>query len=172
MGYAEQNFRDTKSLEIWIYGTSFGTYLDTYQAQYYVKWFYELWDEIPTEESAVSSHVLQETDALINYGFLRLEDKLRLDIPVLSRTEHQEECTLSWKCAEQMTARTRDVLLPVFQSGHVKLPSHLKSVPKWLRYMFCGDSVPMMVIHKAREKGLFMDGVDYPVPASLLVYEK
>ena len=52
------------------------------------------------------------------------------------------------------------------------LPSHLKSVPKWLRYMFCGDSVPMMVIHKAREKGLFMDGVNYQVPASLLVYEK
>ena len=48
----------------------------------------------------------------------------------------------------------------------------LKSVPKWQQYMFCGDSVPMMVIYKAREKGLFMNGVDYPVPASLLIYEK
>nr|WP_302020520.1 RNA polymerase sigma factor [uncultured Acetatifactor sp.] len=172
VGYSEQNFRDMKSLEIWIYGTSFGSYLDTYQAHDYVKWFYELWSEIPTEESAVSSHVLQDADAFIKQGFLRREDKLRLDIPVLSRTEHQEECTLSWRCAEQIAARTRDVLLSVFQSGYVKLPLHLKSVPKWQQYMYCGDSVPMMVIYRAREKGLFLDGVDYPVPASLLVYEK
>lgn len=172
MGYTESNFRDTKSLVIWIYGTSFGSYLDIYQAPYYVKWFYELWEEIPVEESAVSSQVLQDADALIRQGFLRKEDKLRLDIPVLSRTEHQEECTLSWKCAQQIASRIRDVLLPVFQSGYVKLPPHLKSVPKWQQYMYCGDSVPMMVIHRAREKGLFLDGADYPVPASLLVYEK
>lgn len=172
MGYTEPNFRDTKSLVIWIYGTSFGSYLDIYQAPYYVKWFYELWEEIPVEESAVSSQVLQDADALIRQGFLRKEDKLRLDIPVLSQTEHQEECTLSWKCAQQIASCIRDVLLPVFQSGYVKLPPHLKSVPKWQQYMYCGDSVPMMVIHRAREKGLFLDGADYPVPASLLVYEK
>ena len=110
--------------------------------------------------------------SFIKQGFLRREDKLQLDIPVLSRTEHQEECTLSWKCAEQIAAHTRDVLVPVFQNGYVKLPPHLKSVPKWQQYMYCGNSVPMMVIHKAKEKGLFMEGVDYPVPASLLVFEK
>ena len=38
--------------------------------------------------------------------------------------------------------------------------------------MFCGDSVPMAVILKAREEKLFLQDVDYPVPAALLVYEK
>lgn len=172
MGYTEQNFKDTKLLEIWIYGTSFGEYLDNYQAHNYVKWFYELWQKVPTEESAVTSHVLQDAENLINWGFLRREDTLQLDIPVLSRTEHQEERTLSGRYAGQMAARVREALLPVFESGYVRLPSHLKSVPKFQQYMYCGDRVPMMVIHKAKEKGLFLDGVDYPVPASLLVYER
>lgn len=172
MGYTEHNFKDTKSLEIWIYGTSFGKYIDNYQAHNYVKWFYELWEKVPMEESAVSSHVLQDAENLISWGFLRRDDTLQLDIPVLSRTEHQEECILESKYAEQMAARVREVLLPVFESGYVRLPSHLKSVPKFQQYMYCGDRVPMMVIHKAKEKGLFLDGVDYPVPASMLVYER
>ena len=38
--------------------------------------------------------------------------------------------------------------------------------------MLCGDSVPMAVILKAKEKGLFLEGVDYPVPAAVLLCEK
>lgn len=49
---------------------------------------------------------------------------------------------------------------------------HLKTVPKWQQYMLCGDSVPMAVILKAKEKGLFLEGVDYPVPAAVLLCEK
>lgn len=171
-GYTERNFRDTKSLEIWDYGTSFGGYLHNLQAPYYVKWFYELWEKVPVEESAVSAQVLQDADFLIENGFLWRGVTLELDIPVLSRAEHQEECSMAWDYEKKVAARIREVLLPVFESGYVRLPSHLKSVPKWQQYMFCGDSVLMAVIHKAREKGLFLDGVDYPVPASLLVYEK
>ncbi len=49
---------------------------------------------------------------------------------------------------------------------------HLKTVPKWQQYMLCGDSAPMAVILKAKEKGLFLEGVDYPVPAAVLLCEK
>ena len=49
---------------------------------------------------------------------------------------------------------------------------HLKTVPKWQQYLLCGDSVPMAVILKAKEKGLFLEGVDYPVPAAVLLCEK
>lgn len=38
--------------------------------------------------------------------------------------------------------------------------------------MLCGDSAPMAVILKAKEKGLFLEGVDYPVPAAVLLCEK
>lgn len=174
-GYEERNFRDTKHLESREYGTSFGGYPDgTYyeRESSYVKWFCELWENVPAEESAVSAQVLQDAESLIEHGFLRREGTLKLDIPALDRTEYQEECSLASVYADRIAGQTREVLLPVFESGYVRLPSHLKSVPKWQQYMFCGDSVPMMVIYKAREKGLFMSGVDYPVPASLLVYEK
>ncbi len=171
-GFVQKNFRDARYLEMRDYGTSFGRCPDYEQAYYYVKWFYELWEEVSAEESAVGFRVLQDADSLIEQGFLRREDTLKLDIPVLVRAEYQEECSLVSEYAGKTASRIRDVLLPVFESGYVSLPSHLKSVPKWQQYMFCGDSVPMMVIYKAREKGLFMNGVDYPVPASLLIYEK
>ncbi len=171
-GFAEKNFRDARYLEMCSYGTSFGNCPDYEKADSYVKWFYELWEKVPAEESAVYAHVLQDADSLIEQGFLRREDTLKLDIPVLARAEYQEECSLASEYAEKTAGYVREVLLPVFESGYVRLPSHLKSVPKWQQYMFCGDSVPMMVICKAREEGLFLSGVDYPVPASLLVYEK
>ena len=52
------------------------------------------------------------------------------------------------------------------------MPPHLKGVPKWQQYLFCGDSVPMAVLYKAQEKGLFLQDVDYPLPAAVLVAEK
>lgn len=171
-GYTERNFRDTKSLEIRDYGTSLGDYLYNLHASYYVKWFYELWEKVPAEESAVSTQILQDADYLIENGFLWRGDTLELDIPVLDRKEYQEECSMVWSYEKKAAARIREILLPVIENGCVNYPSHLKSIPKWQQYMYCGDSVPMAVILKAKEKGLFLNGVDYPVPASILVYEK
>ncbi len=175
-GYEERNFRDTKSLELRCYGTSLGyaaTYSDIYDhSQQVVKWFYELAEGIPAEESSIDPHVLQGADNLIRGGLLKKENTLEPDIPVLTRAAYREECELVSIYARMIAARVREVLLPVFESGCVRLPSHLKSVPKWQQYMFCGNSVPMMVIYKAREKGIFLKDADYPLPAVLLVCEK
>ena len=172
VGFVERNFRDAKYLEIRAYGTSLGGLdLDYRQAPHYIKWFYELQAGVPAQESAMSAHLLQEAERLIEQGILRRDGVLELDIPVLGREAYQEECSLASEYGEKIALRIREVMLPLFDSGYVRLPSHLKSVPKWQQYMFCGDSMPMAVIHKAREKGLFLDGADYPVPAFLLIYE-
>lgn len=169
-GFEIQNFRDTKYLELRSYETSLGSF--DVRTSYYTKWFYELWKKVPAKELSVDAHVLHEADELIQQGLLKREDTLDIDIPVLSRAEYQEECSMVSLYQEKIAARVRKVLLPVFESGYVRLPGHLKSVPKWQQYMFCGDSIPMAVILKAKDKGLFLGGVDYPVPAALLIYEK
>lgn len=174
MGYTERNFRDANDIELREYGTSLGKFtINPSDAHtYHVKWFYELAEKVPAEESIVHDHVLQDANRLIEDGFLRRGETLALDIPVLTRTEYGDVCALAAEYEKKIAARIREVLLPVFESGYVKLPAHLKSVPKWQQYMFCGDSVPMAVILKAREKKLFLEGADYPLPATVLIYEK
>lgn len=172
VSYSEQNFRDTRYLELRSYGTSLGAWPDYETVPHYVKWFYELWEKVPSEEWADDPHVLQDTDCLIQQGFLKREKELELDIPAITLTEYRELCSLVSAYVPKEASLVRDVLLPVFESGYVRLPSHLKSVPRGQQYMFCSNRVPMAVIFKAKEMGLLLDGADYPVPAALLILEK
>lgn len=170
-GNMDRNFRDTKFLQILLYDTALGNLPDHKWIPEYKKWFYELWKKVPAGESAVSAHVLEDAEILIEHGFLRREDTLELDIPVLTTEEYQEEGLLWEVYVEKIAARVRKVLQPIFENGFVKLPAHLKDVPRWQQYMFCGNRIPMALICRAREMGLFLEGVDYPVPAALLIYE-
>lgn len=171
--FAGKNFRDAKYLKLHSYDTALGGRgLDYRNVPEYVKWFYELWEQVPPEASAIDAHVVQDADSLIEHGFLRRGETLELDIPVLNPGEYQDMCGLAAEYEKKTAASMGEVLGPVFEKGFVKLPAHLKSVPKWQQYMFCGDSVPMAVIYKAKEKKLFLDGVDYPLPASVFVCEK
>lgn len=172
-GCREKNFRDAGYIELREYGTALGGNPNPEETSQYVKWFYELTLGVPAEELSVDSHVLQDADRLKEAGFLTQgEGRLELNIPVLSAEEYQDECLLASLYGEGVTQKAREVLLPVFQKGHVRLPGHLKSVPKWQQYMYCGDSIPMAVIFQAKEKGVFLKDVDYSLPASLLIFDK
>lgn len=167
-----KNFRDAKYLELQKYDTKLGRYPNCYFKAEYAKWFYELLSGVSREDSAVGDNVFEAADSFIESGVLTKNGALEVDIPVLSRSEYHDECKLASEYEQKLSRNIHDVLLPVFITGYVKLPLHLKSVPKWQQYMFCGDSVPMAVIHKAIEKGLLFANVDYKVPASILVVER
>lgn len=172
-GCMEKNFRDARCIELREYSTALGRNPNYEKMPQYAKWFYELALKVPMEELSVDAHVLQDAECLTEAGFLtRTEAGLELDIPVLNGEEYREECQLASEYEERVAQNVTEVLLPVFRSGYVRLPGHLKSVPKWQQYMYCGDSVPMAVIYQAREKGLFLKEAEYPVPAALLVYKK
>lgn len=167
-----RNFRDTKSIELRVYGTSLGKYPDYAGMEEHVKWFYELYRGVADDQLAVGAHILQEADSFIRSGILKRDGTLKLDIPVMTGDEYRDECALAAEYERKVAEKIREVLLPVFDSGYVKLPGHLKSVPKWQCYMYCGDRVPMAVIYKAVREKLFLDGAEGPIPAVLLVYEK
>ncbi len=167
-----KNFRDAKHLELRKYDTELGRYPNCYFKAEYIKWFYEILSGVSRDGSSVRDNVLESSESFIESGILKRNALLEIDMPILSLSEYRNECDLANHYEKSLSADIHDVLIPVFNSGYVKLPIHLKSVPKWQQYMFCGDSVPMAVIHKAIEKELFMNGVDYPVPASILIIEK
>lgn len=167
-----KNFRDAKYLKLRKYDTELGKYPNCYFKAEYVKWLYEILYGVSKEESAVSYHVLEAVESLVESGVLIKNDALGLDIPVLTRSEYHDECELASEHEQKLSRDIHDVLLPVLNTGYVKLPPHLNSVPKWQQYMYCCNSVPMAVIHKAIEKGFFLANVDYKVPASILVVEK
>ncbi len=167
-----KNFCDAKYVSMRKYDTELGRWPNSFFKAEYIKWFYEILSGVSADLSSVGDHVLESTDSFLESGILKRNTMLEIDIPILSRAEYCDECDLVSQYERMVSTEIRDVLLPVFNTGYVKLPSHLKSVPKWQQYMFCGDSVPMAVIHKAIEKGLFLRNVDYPVPASILVIEK
>ena len=171
-GLRVQNFRDTKQLDLRKYDTSYARTPSLFHDTEYVKWLYEIHTGVPREDSAVADRVLQTAGELIDCGVLRQDGGLALDIPVLTFQEGCEYHALGSAYNEALAADIREVLLPVFESGYVKLPPHLKSVPKWQQYMYCGDSVPMIVLDTARKKGLFLQGVEDPLPAAMLIYEK
>lgn len=167
-----KNFRDAKYFELRKYDTELGMFPNCYFKAEYVKWFYEILSGVSSDESSVGDNVFESAEAFIKSGILKMNDSLEIDIPVLSHSEYYDECNLAKQYEKRLSADIHDVLIPIFNSGYVTLPSHLKSVPKWQQYMFCGDSIPMAVIHKAIENGLFLNGVDYPVPASIFVIER
>ena len=170
-----KNFRDTKSLALRIYSTHLGRFPSQYSLKAYkeyAKWLYELYTNVPEEGSAVGNSMLGTAGELIDSGILKKEGTLKVNIPVLTTVEFGDYCALYSRYVEILASEIRDVLLPAFEGGYVNLPPHLTSVPKWQQYIFCGHCVPMAVIHKAREKGIFLAGAEYPLPATILIYEK
>lgn len=167
-----KNFRDTISLELREYSTALGSFPRPYYNAEYLKWLYEMYCGINPLE-AVERKVLPEAlGDFVDYGIINRDKTLSLAIPVLTKEEYLAECRLAREYKSKVYVKVRELLLGVFADGYVRLPPHLKSVPKWQQYMYCGDSIPMAVIHKAIGKGLLFEGVKHPIPAAILVVEK
>lgn len=163
------NFRDTEAVELRGYSTSLGQYPGYYLKERYVKWLFELSRSIAREGSEVEAQFLETAGEMVEEGVLKRDGGLALDIPILTAAEYREECRLAGSLAEKLSREIRQVLLPMFDSGYVKLPAHLKSVPKWQQYMLCGDSIPMAVIYKAIEEKRIFEAVNYKLPAVILL---
>lgn len=170
-----KNFRNSRFISLRRYGTEFGHFPENptgVTGAEYVKWLYEIIHDVPVEQSSVSFGVLDSSEALIKNGFLKKDASLSVDIPILTSEEYQKEKTLSQEYQTKINMSIRDEMLKLFANGYVRLPKHLKDVPKWQQYMHCGDSVPMAVIYQAIERGLFLQEINYPLPAAILVIDE
>lgn len=171
-GYETKNFRDAKYLMLRVYSTDLGKIPYKCYDVEHLKWIYEILSKTTPEESVTREHILESANDFVEMGILKRENGLELDIPILTKDEYDDEAKLQSTYVGKLSENTREAVLPLYRKGYTKLPPHLKSVPKWQQYMNCGNSVQMAVIYKAKESGLFLKNVDYPVPAAILVIDK
>ncbi|MFR1517706.1 MAG: RNA polymerase sigma factor [Clostridia bacterium] len=169
-GILIKNFRDAKSLELRKYDTSLGSLPYPFE-ETHIQWLYEILSGVSYERASVADHVLQSAEAFLKSGILKKETGLALDIPVLSKAEYYSEKELSGAKQRTFCAAAQNIMHALFQES-VRLPSHLKHIPKWQQLLYCGDRIPMAVIYQAMEKGLLFRGVDYPLPAAIFVIDQ
>ena len=117
--------------------------------------------------------ILDKIDELISIDFFRRDEdkKLLLNIPVIAMQDRWDIYKLSEKYDNMLSSEFHDEFMKLMKNP-VKLPKHLKSVPKWQQYLQCCDSFPMAVISEAKNCGLFLNGYDKPAPAVMLCVEE
>ena len=117
--------------------------------------------------------ILDRIDELISIDFLRRDDdkKLLLNIPVIAMQDRWDIYKLSDKYDNMISSEFHDEFMKLMKNP-VKLPKHLKSVPRWQQYLRCCDSFPMAVVLEAKSCGLFLNGYDKPAPAVMLCVEE
>ena len=117
----------------------------------------------------IDSHCFDNIEGLIRLGILKREESgtIIIDIPVIKMNDRWELYKLSDKYAAEI-AEKLDAEFNKLLENPAKLPQHLKSVPKWQKYMHCASLIPMMIVMNAHENGLFLPEIDFeknPVPA-------
>ena len=120
----------------------------------------------------INMHCFDNVEGLEKMGYLARNEhgKLVCDVPVLKMSDRWKLYGIAEQYSRLVRERYRDVIMQLMQNP-VKLPPHLKSVPKWQQYMHCCSTFSMQVIMQAHENGLFLAGRDLtenPVPAVLL----
>lgn len=120
----------------------------------------------------INVHCFDNIEGLKRLGFLSSDEqgKVICDVPVIKLDDRLKLYELSKKYDNVIFEKYHDEIMKLMQNP-VKLPSHLKSVPNWQRYMDCCCTFPMRVIMNAHENGLFLAGrnlKENPVPAIFL----
>lgn len=124
-----------------------------------------------SEVSPVDAFYFNEIPTFEKLGIVtRTNGKVSIDLPVLTSAEYRKFKKLSSKHLEMVYKSIRDILIGLFEEEAVRLPEHLTSVPKWQRYVYCGNFIPMMVILEAVKKGLFQN--DKTNPAMILIVDE
>ncbi len=159
-----------KSIETRCYSTELGQIPHNHMEKEQVKWMYELHSGMNSK--TLEPGVLESVDILLKYGLLKKDGAVSLDIPVLTHDEYHAEKQLSYKMGKPIIDKLSATLSDMIRRTCVKLPPHLTSVPKWQQYFLSRDSVAMAFLYHAIDDGLLLNGVDYKVPAAILVVEK
>lgn len=116
----------------------------------------------------ISTACFENFDDFLERRYLAKEgEKVVCAVPVITDRERHELYDLSEKYDNILAEKFHDEWLKLMKNP-VMLPSHLKSVPEWQRYMECCSTVTMRIIRNALDNGLFPQCADYPAPAILI----
>ena len=164
------NLYDTKRIWFRSYSTILGEIPYNHTRKEHIKWMYELHSGIRSR--TIDAGILEGADVLIEYGLLKKDGAVSLNIPVLNADEYRAEKQLSHDTGKPIFGKLRESMADMIRRTRVKLPPHLKSIPEWQQYFLSRDSLPMAFLYHAIDDGLLLKENTSPVPASILVIEK
>lgn len=159
-----------KLLGIRCWSTELGEIPSNFTNKQYIKWMYELY--LGESSGTLESKVLESADALIDCGLLKKDGAVTIDIPVLTQAEYNAEKQLAAEMGAPIMEKLHATLAEMIRRTCVKIPAHLKSVPKWQQYFLSRDSLAMAFIFHAFEDGIVAGNANYRLPAAVLIVEK
>ncbi len=180
------DYEDLKTLTFSSYDTHLGKTHHGWNDNRYVKYPIDerdltkmLWAIYSGKEDllpVINNHCFDNIEGLIKLSILKKDESGRviIDVPVIKLNDRWALYKLSDSYAEEISDKLKDKFKKLLDNP-VKLPSHLKSVPEWQRYMHCSSLIKMMIIENAHKNGLFLAGRDLiknPAPAVFLAIEE
>lgn len=135
-----------------------------------LKMLYAIYSENDKDFDIIGLGSLQDLTHFAQNGYLIKEgDKYLVDIPILNKAERLEFYEISNSFDKKITDDFKDEIEILLKNTRIDIPNHLKSIPEWMRYG--GYYLPMMILYKAKEEGVFLKDIAYPIPSTFMVIE-
>lgn len=121
----------------------------------------------------INHHCYDNINGLISMNYLSKNDvgEVVVDVPVINNDEKIELTKISQKYKEIIFNIFKDEFKILFENP-VVTPKHIKSIPDWIKYLWCSAQFPMAVINKAVEEKKFLADCSMPVPAVVLAIKE
>lgn len=138
-----------------------------------VKMLYAVYTDNKDAFSCIDKLCIDKIDDFTALHYLS-KDKdgaLVCEVPVITNKERCAHFDMCVRYAAELAEKFRDKMKTLYKNP-VKIPEHVRSFAEWEKYNYCVFAVPMAVILKAKEAGIFLKGEETPVPAVYMVIEK
>ena len=121
----------------------------------------------------INVHCYDNVNAYIGMNYLSKKEngEVVVEVPVLKNDEYDKLTKLFLKYKEMVVNSFVKEFMVLFDKP-VATPKHIKSIPDWLKLLWCSAQFPMAVINKAVEEKSFLVDCNTPVPAVVLVIKE
>lgn len=137
-----------------------------------IKMLYSVYKDNKDAFSAADKCCIDKIDKFIDMGFLSRNEEGRLicEVPVISQKERARYYESSEKYIAEIAEKFHNSFMTLMEKP-LEIPSHVKGYLKWLRYDKCCCYLPMMIVLKAKEEGIYLNGVEKPEAAVYMSVE-
>lgn len=134
---------------------------------------YIIYEGINPDSTGFNTAFFENLPYLAECGVVYTDkDNTAIDIPVLDGDEYRELAEIGSETTESFGIAVFPSLKEHLLLAKKSIPKHLTSVPEQKQYMKAMNSLHMIIVYKAKELGLILNGVDFPCPPMILTFQK
>lgn len=176
--YYFESYLNSKSICMHVYNTplekkQYQNTINNMKSDDLTQLIYIISENLNPAESGFNMMFLENIPYLCECGIFHTENqKLKVDIPILSMKESTELYTICNKTIQNIVKNTADIMAKYLKNVKIQIPKHLTSVPEQKQYMQAMNCIHMMIVYEAKKQGLIFKDVDYPCPPMIMVIDK